>query len=361
MNYWLQRISYEGSLSYPLLEKGFLSMTTFALPICRKAFIEKVSNQGRDFFEKTVVGIGRNKWALWRFIAEMKKGDVVIIPDSRECFSIYKIENDEILLPWDILLGNNNGLEDIKSWKGESFFFAEDFGSIVTKSNNERYGYEMHDIGFFRKVQPVCLNIPRSGADAVLTSRMKIKNINANISDLEKNILLVHDAFGVPNKINLEEDIVNTTCDEWLKTIRHDLNPDKFEQLIGLYFKQIGGTFEIPPKSERDKFGNVDIIATFENIKTIINVQTKFHTGDESSFPVRQISDYEEFIDDKQETWLSDGYTRQYWVISTANYFTEEAIEVASENRVSLIGGKQFVRMLTNVGIQIDRKSLSEI
>jgi hypothetical protein len=284
----------------------------------------------------------------------MKKEDVVIIRGSRNSFSIYRIEDEEILLPWETLLGQDNGLEDIKSWKGESFFYAEDFGAIATSNDNK--GYELHDLGFFRKVKPLCVNIPLSGnADATLTDRMKIRNINADISDLEKNIRFAYDAFGYHSA----GDIVNTTCDEWLKTIRHDLNPDKFEQLIGLYFKQLGGTFEIPPKSEREKFGNIDIIATFENIKTIINVQTKFHTGEESSFPMRQISDYEEFIDDKQEPWLNDGYTRQYWVISTTDSFSEKAIEVAAENRVTLIGMKQFVRMLTNVGIQIDRKSLA--
>jgi Holliday junction resolvase-like predicted endonuclease len=62
--------------------------------------------------------------------------------------------------------------------------------------------------------------------------------------------------------------------DIWHSVILDELNDDKFEKLVKWYFDQVGATETIiPSKNYADKVGDVDVIATFENIKTIINVQ----------------------------------------------------------------------------------------
>jgi hypothetical protein len=69
MNYWLHRISYSSNISYPLLEKGYL--TIGFSEFCEAEFLEKVSNGDREYFESqfddTWGNRPKNRYSLWRF------------------------------------------------------------------------------------------------------------------------------------------------------------------------------------------------------------------------------------------------------------------------------------------------------
>jgi predicted Mrr-cat superfamily restriction endonuclease len=339
MQYYLHRIAHLQHISYPLLEKGFLSIgfSDFS----NEDFIKKVSERDWNYFEKTFKDlwgiIPRIRYSLWRFTAEMSKGDWVIVP-GWGTYSIYEIEDDGAILTSEMIIDDN-----FTAW-GSRKILRDNTGFLMLDGDKEYL-----DIGFLRKVKIIAKDISRYDyADSALTSRMKIRCTNANISDLEKNINNSLKLFKENKPIDLKSILYELTVDNWLKAILSELNDNKFEKLVQNYFLSIGAADAyISSKNESGKDGDVDIVAVFESIRTIINVQVKYHKGQTSDWAIKQIKD---FAKSKEE--LSDGYSRQYWVISSSDSFSDEGIELAKESNVILIDGRQFVKMLMDAGIQ---------
>lgn len=81
MNYWLHRISHVAELSYPLLDKGYL--TIGFSDFTNSELIDKVlANDWNYFngqFQEMWGTVPRTRHNLWNFL-KMSKGDIVIIP-----------------------------------------------------------------------------------------------------------------------------------------------------------------------------------------------------------------------------------------------------------------------------------------
>jgi predicted Mrr-cat superfamily restriction endonuclease len=278
----------------------------------------------------------RQRYNLWRFLAEMSKGDYVIVP-SWGTFSVYELCKKHLITDNNIDLPNED-------WYGNKIIRNEETGLLKLEGENNDL-----DLVFLWKVKPVCKDISRSDyADSALTSRMKTRSTNADISDLEESITKAISSFKEKKPINLKADLLENSVDIWNKTILDKLNPDKYEKLVRWYFKKIGATESyIPPKNNIDKVGDVDVIAYFDNLRTIINVQVKFYKGETSDWAINQIKDFA-----KSKEAISDGYNRQYWVISSSESFSKTSYNLAKENNIILIDGKEFVKMLLNVGIE---------
>lgn len=336
-NYWIHRISYCAEVSYPLLEKGILSIgfSDFS----SKDFVENTIKDWNLFeaaFRKEWGNVPRNRYSLWRFIRDMKKGDYIIVP-SWGTFSVYELESDEIYITDSELLKgikDTNGIEIIKQEDGYLHF---------NNKNNE-----ILDLGFFRKVKQIKINISRTDfADSALTSRLKIRQTNANIDNIKGSVLKAINSCNEDEPINLHGQLLDKFQSETLKTIKENLNPDKFEKLIKWYFIKTGANeVTIPPKNENGKEGDVDIIASFEAIKTIIYIQAKFHEGVTDSWAVNQVTEYR-----TQKEKMDDGYNRIAWVITTAEQYTHDSYAKAKENLVLLIDGMEFTKMLLEIGI----------
>lgn len=337
MNYWLHRISHHAEVSYPLLKKGILSIGWSGLG--GEEFIGKCQNKFA-YFEQTFIAEGwdlaRNRYSLWRFIAEMKKDDIVLIP-SWGTFSVYQIAED---LPFGI---EKLDVGDLKDWNGRTIVFDGDLRPQGTNSKED-----VIDLGFFRKVNPILLDIPRSEyADQPLTSRMKIRTTNANISDIGESVRNAVQSFEHKKPINLHGQIIEKTNSHVLSLIRTQLNPDKFESLVEWYCKKAGATsVTLPSKNESGKKGDADIVATFDQIKTIIYVQAKHHVNETSEWALEQIREYKLSKDS-----MDDGYARIGWVISSADKFSKQCDAAAKEAHVILINGAQFATMLLNIGL----------
>jgi flagellar biosynthesis/type III secretory pathway protein FliH len=83
---------------------------------------------------------------------------------------------------------------------------------------------------------------------------MKIRNTNANISDLEKNIKKVIEALKKHRPINLKSSLINLSIDKWLEIIRKELTPDKFEKLVEKYLEKVVATStELNPEKIQEK------------------------------------------------------------------------------------------------------------
>jgi Holliday junction resolvase-like predicted endonuclease len=301
-------------------------------------FLNKSINGDGEYFEsefrKLEGRLPKRRWSLWYFLTAMDKGDWVIVPGDG-VFSIYEILDKNAILPSHIEFNN------LKDWNGlpvkqeNGFFYDNDNNNI--------------DIGFLRRVEPVCLNIPRSAyADNSLTKRLKTQWTTSDVNDLEESIKASIKRYNEKKPINIKFSILESSVDTWLKIIYSDLDDKKFEELVRCYFLQIGSTDAyIPSRNEQNKKGDVDVIATFEQLHTIINVQVKLHEVETDEWAIEQIKEYA-----KSKANSDDGYLRQYWVISSAENYSESAVRLAKENNVLLIDGREFAKMLILSGIQ---------
>jgi len=332
MNYWLHRVSHHEEVAYPLLEKGYLSIgwSDFSTP----DFIKKSREEnGGTYFDETFqkewgLPLPRNRYNLWRFIVEMEKGDWVVVP-SWGTFSIFEIEDDSVLSISELC--NRFKIND---WSG-----------------NPIENTTQVDLGFFRKVKPIATDVSRyEYLDAALTARMKIRQTNADITDLKDSIEEALTAYKEKKPLNIYSQIVEKTSRQILDTIQSKLNPDKFERLVEWYFKRIGATAVIPSKNESGKEGDADVVATFEFIKTIIYTQVKFHSrGTETdSWAIEQINDYKS---QKDRDEIDNGYSKIAWVISSGDRFSDEAKDLAKTANIQLFDGKTFATMLLEAGI----------
>ena len=332
-SYWIHRISHLAEISYPLLDNNYLSYGFSDFE--NNGFIEGVrSENGWQFMEQQFMAewgeLPRTRFQLWNFIHEMKAGDWVIVPTYGE-FSICELLEDEPIK--DIT---------IKNWNGEEILRDKD--GYLVNSDNARI-----DLGFARRIKMIQKGISRYDyADSDLTSRLKVRQTNVCINDLKDSVHKALDSFQKSKPIRFRneiDEVVPSIC----SIIQTKLNPDKFEYLVKWYFERIGASsVVIPPKnpSEKVNYEDVDVIATFDLLKTIYYVQVKHYRGETNSWATEQISHLKELNGDRQD----DGYSKVYWVISSSESFSQECINLAKETNVQLIDGNCFASMLLDAG-----------
>jgi predicted Mrr-cat superfamily restriction endonuclease len=336
MNIWLNRISHVAEASYPLIEKGFL--TIGYSDFCSAEFLEKTKSKDWTYFEKSFMEqwgtIPRTRYNLWRFIAEMQVGDWVLVP-SWGSFSVYRVDSEACLI---------NGIDSkgLSAWNNRSLTVMPDGLHISDQSDSL-------DLGFFRKVSAIAMDISRYDfADGALTARMKIRTTNADISDLTASVKKAIEAFHAKRPINLHSQILDASRDAILKLIQEQLNPDKFERLIKWFFEGVGATnVVIPSKNESGKEGDADIVATFDHMRTVYCVQAKLHSGETDSWGVQQVRDFT-----AQKDRMDDGYTKIGWVVTSAQSFSVECVELAKEHSIGLFTGPDLARMILESGIK---------
>ncbi len=337
-NYWIHRISHLAEISYPLLDNNYLSYGFSDFE--NDGFIEGVrGDNGRQFMEQQFMDewgeLPRTRFQLWNFIHEMKAGDWVIVPTYGE-FSICELLDDEPMMVKDI--------KDvvIKNWNGE--VIPRDNDGYLLNSSNDKI-----DLGFVRRVKMIQKGISRYDyADSDLTSRLKVRQTNVCINDLEESVLNALNASRNSEPIRFRHELEEIVPDLH-SIIMTKLNPDKFEHLVKWYFERIGAcSVTIPPKNPSNKvdYEDVDVIATFDLLKTMYYVQVKHYRGETNNWAAEQISHYKELEDDRQD----DGYTRVYWVLSSSESFSQDCINLAKETNVQLIDGKTFASMLLDAG-----------
>lgn len=335
-NYWLHRISHSAELSYPLLEKGFLTIG-FSDLTSPNTIDYVLSGDWKNFdesFQRAWGFVPKTRHNLAHFL-KMKKGDIVVVP-SWKSFYICEITDE-----CPLLIGETFS-DDLVAW-GDRKVYKRDNHLVDSQSN-------VFDLGFARKVNVLYSSIPREKfADAKLTSRMKIRQTNAQINDLKESVQKSIENFKQNKPIHLHSIIIEATADTVIQSIKNELNPDKFEKLITLYFRKIGADeVFIPSKNGRGKDGDADITAIFEKLKLIIYTQAKFHKGQTNELATNQVLDYK-----ANKENIADGYNKIAWVITTADRFNDNAENLAKENAVQLINGIEFAKMLLNVGIDI--------
>ena len=336
MNIWLHRISHHAEASYPLIEKGVL--TIGYSDFFSAGFLEKTKAKDWTYFENAFEeqwgDTPRTRYNLWRFVAEMQVGDWVLVP-SWGSFSIYRIDGEPSLI-------TGVDVQNLEAWNNRSLTVKPDGLHISGQT-------DPLDLGFFRKVSAIAKDISRYDfADGALTARMKIRTTNANITDLTESVHKALEAFRSNRPVNLHSQTLKASSDHLLSLIQNELIPDKFESLIAWYFRRLGASeVRITSKNERDKQGDADVVAVFEPLKTIYYIQAKHHKGVTSDWAAQQVKEYR-----NQKDQMDDGYSKIAWVVSTAEAFSPECLELAKQNSVGLFAGPDIARMILEAGIQ---------
>jgi predicted Mrr-cat superfamily restriction endonuclease len=349
MKFWLHRISHCGEASYPLLSRGYLTIgfSDFSDP----QFIAELANRAPDdnwnYFEQRFQEEwgSRNKGtlSLWKFILGMKAGDWVLVP-TQGAFSVYEILDD---LPLCIRDVETTGLTAWGLANGDPIVLA---GHLLSQKGQNI------DLGFARRVRRIEDNISRASfADAALTSRMKTRWTTSDICDLQHSVERSLSAYRSNRPIDLHATLLEAHTNATLDAIKRNLDDTKFEKLVAWYFEKVGANrVDRPSKNESGKEGDGDIVATFDALRAIIYVQAKSHWGLTGDWAAEQITAYrnQKEAHGNSRDALDDGYARIAWVISTADDFTPECRSLAKENKVLLLNGRDFAKLLLNAGIE---------
>lgn len=339
-NYWMHRCTC-GDLAWPftheLLKKhqfisigwsDFSNNENYALLTKDRASFEKV-------FIDAKWGLPRNRYNLWRFLNEMKKGDIVVVPLPYS-FDVYRIADDTVY-------NNANMKQNLwVDWNGNK-------ASLDHKGYPANADGRQIDMGFYRKVEPVAVDIPRSDyAEQALYSRLKIQQTNANITDLRYEVEKAVARYKEGCPINLRNTFTTEAAKLLRDQIRNLLNDKKLEDLVKWYMEQLGAEAIIPPKNAAGKSeGDADVIATFERLNNFtILIQAKAHKDFTNEWAVEQITMYKRTMEKKRQ--LSSA---QLWVISTCDGFNNEAEHMAEEYDVRLVNGLEFAKMLVENGV----------
>lgn len=340
--YWLHRISYYSELSYDLLKKGYLTIGWSLFLDKPDEIIDTIKGKENDtdfrsYTESRDIK-STSRWSLWNF-GKMKKSDIVLVPMYDSKFGVYRIKEE--IQPISKMKFNNF----IASNKEE----YEISGSYLIKSSTK----EIVDLGFFIEVESILEHTdskPRDHAEAELRNRMKIRQTNADITDLAKQVDNAihaekpHDAYSIfikemQNKFIEDKIFLKYTADQ-------------VELIVAQYFKSIGADeVKVLAKNDPKKAegSDADVEAKFTDLRTNYYVQVKNHEDETGIHGLEQIKSYMDNIknihDDKNEVNIG-------WFLTTA-VFAEEVEQKANEYNIRLIDGKKFVEMIFNAGIDV--------
>lgn len=296
---------------------------------------------GWESFERVFLdagwGLPRNRYNLWRFLNEMHTGDYVVVPLPGR-FDVYRIADEEVY--------NNETIDHSLwvDWNGEMAIFDKN-GYPAYDDSGER----QIDMGFYRRVEKVALDIPRQDyAGQALYLRLKIMQTNACIDDLKAEVDEAIDRFIAKNPINLRGTFVAEASKTLLEQMQKLLNDTKLERLVQWYMQQLGADATIPPKnSTSHEDGDADVVATFSRLNDFtVFIQVKAHQGYTDEWAVKQITDYKKTMDKKGIL-----PSHQLWVISTCKDFSEQAKRDAEASKVRLVNGLEFAEMLVENGV----------
>lgn len=336
--YYLHRISHHKRVAYPLLERGILSIgwSDFATPEFVCSHEKKGWKEVPEAIEQEW-GKMRSRFALQRFL-QMDVGDRVVIPSWWGTFHVYEVSSEKRLIAGGL------DIRDVKTWDDHD----------VRRENGQLFYDDKDgqrnriDLGFFREVDCVVRDVPRSGyADNSLIARLKVRQTNVEIGDIRMNVDEAVARWERKKPIDLGKLIKERCADEVLDLITKKLDPDRLEKLIAWYFRRIGASsVDLPAKNESGKEGDADIVATFEPIRTIIYVQAKHHDETTDDWAVEQIASY---VENKIHV-RADDYTRIPWVVSTAREFSPKCRERAEQDQVFLVNGRELAERMLEAG-----------
>lgn len=333
-NYWMHRITHEREVKESLLKNEGLLLTAWG-DLSNDRFLKSMIGKGKlefdEIFKEETGNLPRNRFFLYMFINEFKKGDYILVPGLRD-FSVYEIVSDS---PF-----SKEQLKECISHP-DKLNLTERDGRYFQKDN----GAEL-ELGFFWKVSPVELNISREHhAVDSLRRRLKFQGTNNNFTQLGQE---VEDAIKRHrDNAPLKSKIVDFAWDLVYRNLQSVSSDSTFEKAVKYYLERLGATdVFIPAKTCLSKApGDADVIAVFEALRVKIIVQVKHYLEPVDAEAVKQILASQSVYDDSTNTVIP-------WVVAACDTFTDEAQMLAEENGVRLMTCYEFSRSLLDVGFR---------
>ena len=176
-NYWQHRIKggdYALPLATPLLFKHRILSIGWS-HINNATFLENLKSiSAWSKFEEQLFSVYKkrstNRYSLWRYLHEMKAGDIVVVPAPGE-FSIYRIVDDVIMTSEDL------PREILVDWWDRPI--KQKGGYLIDAD-----GHQV-DLGYFRKVEPIMEHISRDKCNMRLYNKMKAHQTNISLNGVE--------------------------------------------------------------------------------------------------------------------------------------------------------------------------------
>lgn len=176
-NYWQHRIKggdYALPLSTPLLFKHRILSIGWS-HINDASFLENLKSiSAWPKFEEQLFSVYKkrstNRYSLWRYLHEMKAGDIVVVPTPGE-FSIYRIVDDVIMTSEDL------PREILVDWWDRPI--KQKGGYLIDTD-----GHQV-DLGYFRKVESIMEHISRSECDKRLYNKMRAHQTNISLNGIK--------------------------------------------------------------------------------------------------------------------------------------------------------------------------------
>lgn len=345
-NAWLHRNNHNGDTAWKIL--GFDDEGKFTDPLgkgeyyisvgcysrkLKKESYERIKNQWAEFekicFTELYDGERpKYRYSLWRFLFEFNLGDILLVPGNHKDFHVFRITSEKPVLR-----------DEIKDQYPEIVFDDE------------------HDFHYFWKVEPIRVRMSRYLlADAALVSRMKIRGTTSQLKNVDekdykasltKAVTLerLSPESEMNEAINHEEDR-NKKIEALMKSLKRNIDSDKFEELIKAYLKKKGADMatRLPKNTPGEK--DADVEAVFEALRVKVYVQAKKHDKTVNlEKALKQISEYRK---ENEEA----GYTCLYWVIySSLNEPETEKYDAEKYEDIRVISGMEFGGMLLDAGI----------
>lgn len=270
--------------------------------------------------DKNLRRAGIASGSVWRFIREMKEGDIVIVPAAGSKFHVAEIVGDEAQVS-----DSHVYQRKVKWWSDKEKGIPREYA---------RSGLQL-----LMKMRGTCISVPQE----------RTKEI---IKDIE--FCLERVTTGKPPSFaeDLEELLIDTT----LKELRKGrVDNYKFEEIVAMVLRQQGAS-EIKIVS-RQKDKGIDVLAKFPiigDVFEVVGVQAKHYEGKAGDKAVEQLINGIE-NEEREMTW--DEEVGVGMVITTAEEFTDEAEKRAADYEekkgipIRLIEGKLFAKMIIEHGL----------
>ena len=176
-NYWQHRIKggdYALPLATPLLFKHRILSIGWS-HINDASFLENLKSiSAWSKFEEQLFSVYRrrstNRYSLWRYLHEMKAGDIVVVPTPGE-FSIYRIVDDVIMTSEEL------PREHLVDWWNRPV--KQKDGYLIDVDGNQV------DLGYFRKIEPIIEHVSRSECDKRLYNKMRAHQTNISLNGIK--------------------------------------------------------------------------------------------------------------------------------------------------------------------------------
>lgn len=337
--YWMHRISIEREIKQVFLDYDGLLLTGWGR-LSNDIFLNKVLGKDKFDYDSAYQSdfgmLTRNRYCLFMFLNEFKKGDYVIVPGDKD-FSVYEIVGERPFSK-EHIVESANCAESRREFDFKT-------GRYFRKGTTDEL-----ELGFFWKVKPIELNIPRDGfADNNLRKRLKFQMTDIEMTDLKDSIEDAIKNKRANNPINLRGEIVSSTTSTIIDKLIGKIDDTKLEKVVEWYLQRLGATTTyIPAKRNLSHSqGDVDVVSLFDDLRIVVLVQVKQHTIDVDESAIKQVVSAKGHYEAQYPA-----YTSLLWVVATCNNFTEKAVDDANENNVRLIGGEEFAQMILDVGIK---------